>query len=175
MEVYLSFIYYETPRIIVRQWEPGDADALLAIMSDPRVHTYTGDDPWDMGRVQGYLGYMREQDFRTLETYHGACVLKGTGELVGFTGLNPYLPGQPELEWQLGVPHWGKGYATEVGRASIAEAWRTTGITAVYGMANPENRASMRALEKIGMTCLGLQEFHGHMDMFYRIDRPQGQ
>ncbi len=89
----------------------------------------------------------------------------------GLHGPNPYLPGQPELEWQLGAAHWGKGYATEVGRASIAEAFRTTGITAIYGMANPDNRASMRALEKIGMTCLGLQEFRGHMDMFYCVFR----
>lgn len=168
----MSYIYYETPRLIVRQWEPADATALQAIMGDARVHTYTGDLPWDMARTKGYMDYLIELDFRTLEIYHGACILKDTGKLIGFTGLNPYLPLQPELEWQLGVAHWGKGYASEVGRAAIAEAFRITPITAIYGMANPQNAGSMRALEKSGMSCLGLREFRGHMDMFYRAVRP---
>lgn len=168
----MSYIYYETPRLIVRQWEPDDAAALQAIMGDERVHTYTGDEPWDMARTQGYLGYMFEHDFRTLETYHGACILKNTGELIGFTGLNPYLPLQPELEWQLGVDYWGKGYASEVGSAAIAEAFRTTPVTAIYAMAHPQNIGSMRALEKAGMACLGLREFRDHQDMFYRAVRP---
>jgi [ribosomal protein S5]-alanine N-acetyltransferase len=92
-------------------------------------------------------------------------------QLIGFTGLNPYLPKQPELEWQNGVDFWGKGYATEIGKSVISNAFQTTDIKSIFGMANPENKASMRALEKIGMTRIGLQEFRGHQDMFYRIDR----
>ena len=64
--------------------------------------------------------YARE-NFLTLEMFHGACIIKETKQLIGFTGLNPYLPKQPELEWQLGVPSWGMGYATEVGRAASVE------------------------------------------------------
>ena len=114
---------------------------------------------------------MLEKNFLTLDCFHGACILKHTNQLIGLTGLNPYLPKQPELEWQLGVPFWGKGYASEVGKAAIDQAFNTTDITAIFGMANPENKASMQALKKVGMTCLGLQEFRGHTDMFYRIDR----
>lgn len=168
----MTLVYYETPRFVVRQWERSDADDLHAIMSDPRVHTYTGDEPWSRERAGKYIDVMLGFDFKTCETFHGACILKSTGQLIGFTGLNPYLPKQPELEWQLGVPFWGNGYATEVGLGAIKTAFETTDIECIHAMANPENMGSRRALEKIGMKRLGLQEFRGHMDMFYRIDRP---
>ena len=163
--------FYKTQRLVVRQWERSDAGALHGIMSDSRVHTYTGDTAWTKGRTKEYIQQMLGYDFKTLELFHGACVLKATGQFIGLTGLNPYLPLQPELEWQLGAAFWGSGYATELGRATIANAFGTTGITAIYGMANPENKASMRALEKIGMHCLGLRAFRGHQDIFYKIDR----
>ena len=167
----MGFLYYETERFIVRQWELTDIDGLCAIMSDNRVHTYTADTAWDKERTEKYIRFMLDYDSKTLEVFHGACILKSTNQLIGFTGLNPYLPKQPELEWKLGVKFWGNGYATELGKASIKNAFETADITAIYGMANPDNKASMRALEKIGMKCLGLQDFRGHQDMFYRIDK----
>jgi len=167
----MPHVYFETPRVTVRQWILEDAPALFEIMSDSRVHTYTGDTPWSLERAENYIAFMLEKNFQTLELFHGACVLKETNQLIGFTGLNPYLPKQPELEWQLGVPFWGKGYASEIGKAVICEAFDATDITCIFGMAHPENKASMRALEKSGMTCMGLHEFRGHMDMFFRVDR----
>jgi len=167
----MPHLYFETNRLTVRQWAPEDAPALFEIMSDARVHRYTGDTPWSFERAEKYIAFMIEKNFQTLELFHGACITKDTNQLIGFTGLNPYLPKQPELEWQLGVPFWGKGYASEVGKAVISQAFNTTDITCIYGMANPENKASMKALEKVGMTCLGLQEFRGHMDMFFRITK----
>ena len=167
----MGYIYYETERFVVRQWELADVDSLFSIMSDSRVHTYTGDSVWTKDRTEKYIRLMIDKNLRTFDCFHGACVLKSSNEIIGLTGINPYLPKQPELEWQFGAAYWGNGYATEIGKASIENAFKTTDIISIFGMANPENRASMRALEKIGMTCLGLHEFRGHQDMFYRIDR----
>jgi ribosomal-protein-alanine N-acetyltransferase len=167
----MDWIYLETPRFNIRQWRAEDADNLWQIMTDPRVHLYTGDQPWSLERVTKYIRLMLDKNFRTLEVFHGACVLKSTAELIGFTGLNPYLPKQPELEWQFGVPYWGNGYATEIGKAVIAAAFASTDIERIYGMVNPLNKASMRVMGKIGMTCLGLQDFRGEQDMFYQIER----
>ncbi len=169
----MSLIYLETDRFTIRQWTLEDAPALQAIMGDARVHTYTGDKPWSLERAERYIQFMLEKDFRTLEIFHGGCFLKESDQLVGLTGLNPYLPKQPELEWQLGVPYWGKGYATEIGRAVIRTAFASTDLERIYAMANPENKGSCRALEKCGMTCLGLREFRGEMDMFYCIEREE--
>jgi ribosomal-protein-alanine N-acetyltransferase len=167
----MCLVYLETPRFTIRQWKPDDAQELCMIMADPRVHRYTGDKPWTLERSMKYIQLMLEKDFRTLEVFHGACVLKSNFEIIGFTGLNPYLPKGPELEWQFGVPYWGNGYATEIGKAVIEAAFASTDIERIYGMVNPQNRASMRVMEKIGMTCLGLQVFRGGQDMFYQIER----
>jgi [ribosomal protein S5]-alanine N-acetyltransferase len=169
----MSLIYLETPRFIIRQWTLGDAGDLFRIMREPLVHRYTGDAPWSEERAVRYIRLMLEKDFRTLEIFHGACILKSAMELIGFSGLNPYLDQQPELEWQFGAPYWGKGYATEIGKSVTAAAFATTGIRSIFGMVNPQNRASMRVMEKIGMTCLGLREFRGEEDMFYQMDRPR--
>jgi [ribosomal protein S5]-alanine N-acetyltransferase len=167
----MDFVYLETARFTIRQWIPEDAEKLWMIMADARVHQYTGDKPWTLERATEYIQFMLEKDFRTLETFHGACVLKNNFEIIGFTGLNPYLPKQPELEWQFGVPYWGNGYATEIGKAVIEAAFASTDIDRIYGMVNPHNKASMRVMEKIGMTCIGLQKFRNELDMFYKMDR----
>jgi ribosomal-protein-alanine N-acetyltransferase len=167
----MSFLYLQTRRFDIRQWRLEDAPALWQIMADPRLHQYTGDAPWTMERTLGYIRFMLEKDFRTLAAFHGACILKASQQLIGFTGLNPYLPKQPELEWQFGAPFWGRGYATEIGQAVIAAAFATTDIEGIYGMVNPHNKASMRVMEKIGMACLGLRQFRGEQDLFYHIHR----
>jgi len=167
----MAHIYYETKSFVVRQWKPSDINALYEIMADSQVHVYTGDTAWTKERTQNYIDFMLDKNFLTLDVFHGACVLKHSNTLIGFTGLNPYLPKQPEIEWQFGVSFWGNGYATEIGKATIENAFSTTDIASIYGMANPKNQSSMRVLEKIGMKCLGLQEFRGHQDMFYKIDR----
>ncbi len=108
---------------------------------------------------------------QSLELFHGACALKESNQIIGLTGLNPYLPKSPEIEWQFGLPFWGKGYATEIGLAVIKEAFSTSAIELIYGMVNPLNKASMKVVEKLGMVCLGLQKFGDEMDMFYKIER----
>jgi [ribosomal protein S5]-alanine N-acetyltransferase len=167
----VDHIYFETEHFRIRQWSLGDVDDLWKIMSDHRVHTYTSDSAWSKERTESYIKFMIEKDCQTLEVFHAACILKQSNELIGLSGLNPYLAQQPELEWQFGVPFWGKGYATEIGKAVIENAFLTTNIVSIFGMADLANKASCRALEKIGMKCLGLQDFRGHQDMFYRIDK----
>jgi [ribosomal protein S5]-alanine N-acetyltransferase len=168
---WLSLIYLETKHFIIRQWELADAEELYQIMSDSRVHAYTSHGPWSMDHTIKYIRFILDKDFKTLELFHAACVLRDSGAIIGLTGLNPYLPKQPEIEWKFGVPFWGKGYATEIGKAVIHSAFESTDISLIYGIVNPQNKASLRVMEKIGMTCLGLKEFRGDQDMFFHINR----
>lgn len=164
-------VFVKTERFIIRPWKSEDIPALWSIMSDSHVHQFTGDTPWTVDRTAEYIQFMIDQDFSTLEQFHGACILRDSQILIGLTGLNPYLPRQPEIEWQFGVQFWGKGYATEIGRAIVANSFSLTDIVAIYGMVNPRNLRSIRVMEKIGMACLGLQDFRGEQDMLFKIDR----
>lgn len=165
-------MYLETERLIVRQYMINDIDELFRIMSDIRVHTYTKDknNPWDEQRTEKYIKFMMEKDFKTLDCFHGAVIEKESNQLIGLCGLNPYKANEPEIEFKIGVPYWGKGYATELGKQIIKDSFATTDIKGIYGMAQPENIASRRVLEKIGMKYLGNQIFRNHEDSFYYID-----
>lgn len=164
-------LYFETKRLIVRQYVLGDLDPLFSILSDHRVHTYTKDknNPWDEQRTEEYIKFMLDKDFKTLDCFHGAVIEKGTNQLIGLCGLNPYKMNEPEIEFKLGVPYWNNGYATELGKQLIRESFAATDIKGIYGMAQPENLASRKVLEKIGMKFLGNQMFRDHEDSFYYI------
>lgn len=165
------FIYFQTERLIVRPYFLDDIDELFQVMSDIRVHTFTKDKnhPWDIQRTEAYVRYMIDQEFKTLDCFHGAVIEKKTDKLIGLCGLNPYKANEPEIEWKLGVPYWGIGYATELGKQMVKDAFATTDIKGIYGMAQPENIASRRALEKIGMRYIGDQIFRNHENSFYYI------
>ena len=36
------------------------------------------------------------------------------------------MKNEPEIEYKLGVTYWNKGYTTEIGKAIISEAFKTT-------------------------------------------------
>lgn len=165
------YLYFETERLFVRQYLLSDIDKLFSVMSDLRVHTYTidKDKPWDVRRTEEYINYMINKDFKTLDCFHGAVIEKSTNQLIGLCGLNPYKANEPEIEWKIGAPYWGKGYATELGKQMIKDAFATADIKGIYGMAQPGNIASRKVLEKIGMKYLGNRIFRNNENAFYYI------
>jgi len=163
----MNEVIIETERLFIKQWTLDDIEGLFNVMSDSKVHIYTGDNPWTMERCKSYIEFNINRKVKSLEDFHGAVVLKESNEIIGLTGLNPYLTKEPEIEWQLGARFWGKGYATEVGKAIIEAAFKNTDITKIYGMVNPDNIGSKRVMNKIGMTFLGFREFRGEETMFY--------
>ena len=171
MSTRLTPLYFETDRLLVRQYMISDIGELFQIMSNSRIHTYTKDKyrPWDKQRTEEYIRYMMSKDFKTLDCFHGAVIEKETNQLIGLCGLNPYKANEPEIEFKIGVPYWNKGYATELGKQMIKDSFATTNIKGIYGMAQPENIASRKVLEKIGMKYLGNQVFRNHEDSFYYI------
>ena len=164
-------IIIETERLYIKPWSLDYTDELYNLMSDKRVHLYTGDTVWTKERTKEYIQFNINRGSLSLDNFHGAVILKESNEIIGLTGLNPYLLEQPEIEWQLGVKFWNKGYATEIGNAVIQSAFKNTNVIRIYGMANPKNIASMTVMKKIGMSCLGVRDFRGEQHMFYEILR----
>ena len=164
-------IYFETSRLRIRQYTMQDMEELYEIMSDLRVHVFTKDKEhsWDREKTEEYIQFFMDKNFVTLDCFHGAVIEKASGRLIGLTGLNPYKDKEPEIEWKLGAAYWNKGYATEIGKKMIEEAFRTTDLIGIYGMAEQRNAGSRRVLQKIGMEYLGINEFRNHKDAFYYV------
>jgi RimJ/RimL family protein N-acetyltransferase len=79
---------------------------------------------------------------------------RATGELVARGGLHRALvEGEEmfEIGWAVLPSRWGRGYATELGRASMDAAARL-GLAPVVAYTTPDNAPSRRVMEKLGMT-----------------------
>ncbi len=89
---------------------------------------------------------------------------------MGFCGLR-HLDGGPEVEVLYGISpaEWGRGYATEIAQAILRYGFETAGLARIWGIADPENLASRRVLEKIGMTFEGYVVDDGREEVRYAI------
>jgi RimJ/RimL family protein N-acetyltransferase len=74
---------------------------------------------------------------------------------IGACGVTA-LDDQAELGYWLGVPYWGKGYATEALHALIDYAFTDLGHKALNAGARVTNPASRRVLEKCGFQWTGV-------------------
>ena len=66
----------------------------------------------------------------------------------------------------------GSGYATEAGKAVTTFGFETIGETCLTAVTHPENRASARVMQRLGMTYIGIQTHYGMPCVFYEIRKP---
>jgi RimJ/RimL family protein N-acetyltransferase len=140
----------ETARLRLRMFRAEDLDDLAALFADPDVMRYVAD-----GQPSG-----REEAHKALDSIiehwrrHGfgrwAAEDKATGKFVGFGGLRS-LFGMPEVVYHFATAHWGKGFATELGQASLRYGFETHGFDRIVAIAKPGNTASIHVMEKLGM------------------------
>jgi RimJ/RimL family protein N-acetyltransferase len=149
----------ETPRLLLREFEEGDAATFYVLGSDPAITRYTGDPGGGLRSVEHAAEVLRSHplaDYREYRFGRWACVLKQSAAVVGFAGLKRL----PELGSRCGyrfLPvHWGTGLATEAGRAVLRYGFETLGLRQVIGLVEPKNAASNRVLEKLGLRPDGL-------------------
>ena len=164
----------ETTRLLLREFDEGDAAAFYALGSDPAVIRYTGDPGGGLRDLEHAADVLRARplsDYRADGFGRWACVLKGTGAVIGFAGLKrlPAL-GEVDLGYRLLPAYWGAGLATEAGRAVLGYGFGLLQLRRVIGLVHPENAASARVLEKLGFRPAGSVEFGGERVPRYVIE-----
>ncbi len=167
-------IMLRTARLVLREHTEDDAEAVLRLGSDPVVNRYTGDPL--IGSVEEARALLRNRSIADYAKYgygRWACVLEATGELIGFAGLK-YLEemGEVDLGYRLLPGHWGGGLATEAGQACVAHGLEVLGLTRIIGLVHPDNVASVRVLEKCGLTFEALIDHRGQRLARYALHAP---
>jgi RimJ/RimL family protein N-acetyltransferase len=161
-----------TERLRLRGLRADDLEAYSRMYAEPDVMRFLEDgQPLD-----------RSAAFRSMAVHLGHWHLRGygqwaledraTGELVGRAGL--WQPeGWPGLEvgWLLARGSWGRGFATEAGRAATDYAFRMVGAETVISLIRPDNHASIRVAERIGESYLRTVELAGAQALVYSLDR----
>ena len=115
-----------------------------------------------------------------------AVEVLGVAPFAGFVGLSVprfeahFMPAV-EIGWRLDRPYWGRGYATEAARASLADGFERVGLREIVSFTIPINLRSIAVMERLGMTRDPRDDFehpgvpHGHpyrRHVLYRIAAP---
>ena len=146
-------IILETDRILLREYVEDDAEAFFKLNSDPEVLRFVPDKALlNVEQARQILLDHPIADYRKHGFGRGACILKSTGEQIGFAGLK-YLEelGEVDVAYRLMPTHWGQGLATEAALASVRYGFTDLGLKRIIGLVMPENIASVRVLEKTGL------------------------
>jgi ribosomal-protein-alanine N-acetyltransferase len=123
-----------TPRLILRGWRPDDRAPFATMHADAAV----------MRHFPAVLS--AEESDALAEAIEGGLAARGFGlwaleipavaPFAGFVGLSvpsfvaPFTP-CVEIGWRLAPAQWGRGYATEAGRAVLAHAWDVLALAEV--------------------------------------------
>lgn len=139
----------ETERLILRPWEETDADECYKYAKDCRVGPAAG---WPVHTSVENSRQIIRDILMDKETY--AVVLKETGLPIGSIGLhcNDLAAGNDEAElgYWIGVPFWGRGFATEAAREVLHHAFDDLKLDRVWCGYYDGNDKSRRVQEKLG-------------------------
>jgi ribosomal-protein-alanine N-acetyltransferase len=154
-------IILETDRLLIREFVEDDAEAFFAFNGDPVVMRYTGEPP--STSVDQVRQKIREYpDYRRHGYGRWAVVHKPDQQIVGFNGLK-FLDDLQEVDlgYRFRADYWGRGIATESSEAILRFGFENLGLKRIIGLVLPDNTASIRVLEKVGMHRDGEVEFCG--------------
>jgi RimJ/RimL family protein N-acetyltransferase len=171
-----------TDRLLMRRWKDSDLAPYAALNADPETMRYF---PSRLDRATSDA--MVETIERLFEEQgYGLWALEvvGSGELIGFTGLNPMPAGVPgaggvEVGWRLARHAWHQGYATEAANAAVRVGFSGVGLAAIWSMTAVLNEPSQAVMRRLGMTEFGFfehprvpeaSELRPHV--VYRLERP---
>ena len=161
-----------SPRFVLRPFREGDVEELHGILQNPDVLRYfpSTNSP-SLPKVKKLV---ESQQAHWDEHEYGwwAIADSETDALLGWCGLC-YLPDtkEVELKYLLAEDAWGKGIATEASLVSLKHWIMNTDVEEIVGLAHPENIASARVLEKVGMTFINQTRYFGMQVLRYKLLR----
>ena len=163
-----------TERLLLRQWRDEDAEPLAAMYAQPEYleHMPALDLEETRAQLERFRRQWREEGFS-----HWAVEDPASGLLIGRIGLlrhRDWTPGGTPVEvgWSLDRAAWGRGLATEGGRAAL-ELWRERlpDDRELISITTPANVRSRAVMERLGLTLRGSTPWRGFDVVWYGIDR----
>ena len=141
-----------TERLVLRAPRRSDVKVIAALVNDRRIAANTARIPHPYGVDDA------EQFIASINKREGeACfVITLDGVPIGVCSVDLREDG-PELGYWLGVPYWGRGFATEAARALIDHAFGDLEHDTLISGARVNNPASRRVLEKCGFQWTGVR------------------
>ena len=153
------FTPIRTDRLVIRPMEPTDVDAVWHRRNDPTTAEFQNwSVPYERERAEELVRGMVELDGIPPSDgwFEMAVDDADTGDALGDLALHLTFDGRcAELGYTVAAEARGRGVATEAAAALARWVLETVGVTRVAAMMHPDNLASIRVAEQIGMVYEG--------------------
>jgi ribosomal-protein-alanine N-acetyltransferase len=141
-------------RLLLREFDEADFDALREIDSDPEILRYRSRQEITPAATREFLIQAQAQAAeQPRQQYALAVALREDERLVGQCGLTVVSARYDEafLWYSINRRDWGQGFATEAAARLLRYGFEEAGLRRIFAECHPDNLASARVLEKIGM------------------------
>jgi len=149
----------ESERLVLRPLNLDDAVVVARLAGSREIAdmTITIPHPYSEEQARAWIATQTNRSGTAKEMVFSVAA-KEDSQLVGTVGLREIdvEHSQAEMGYWIGVPTWGRGYATEAARRLVRFAFEDLKLNRVYAHHMVRNPASGRVLEKVGMKREGL-------------------
>jgi len=151
---------FKSERLGFRNWTKADLTEFSKINADLEVMEHFPK-PLTEKETAEFIERLENHYTKNGYNYFATEIIE-SGELIGFIGLayqdyeTEFTPAT-DIGWRLKKSSWGNGYATEVSKTLIKSGFSDFKLHKVEAGVLTENIASIRVLEKSGMTREGLR------------------
>ena len=143
----------ETERLVLRRYVEKDKQDFIRLFTDAAVMKHVGDGVLNAEQAEAFWRKLFEklypQNFNIW-----AVFAKRDSAYVGHAGIYPRPTRKEDWEFVYFLDRnaWGKGYATEIARRVIEFGFEELNLPEVFATVDDVHSASIRVLEKAGMS-----------------------
>jgi len=149
----------QTRRLVLRDYTSADSKAVYAYVKDAAFWQFQRAEAPSAEQIDTLLQWaVSEQAASPRTMYFLAAARKDTGEIIGEAVLKIVNPAERQGELGFGVApkYWKQGYATEIAAAMTDAAFQHFKLHRLAGQCSPDNKGSIRVMQKLGMAREGL-------------------
>lgn len=147
-------IYFETKRLVFRDWNEQDLNEFRIMNKDTRVMEYFKKilNKEETDRFYNVI----QDEFRNYGYGLYAVETRHNNDFIGFIGFhwanfNSQFTPCIEIGWRLKYEAWGNGFATEGAKACLKYGFDTLGFNKIYSFTSKINLPSENVMKKVGM------------------------
>lgn len=145
----------ETGRLIIRDVREDDIPILVGQFAEPEARNgilfFQTDESYNKNDLANAIAWAKVPQ---RQYYKLSVTLKADGALIGSCIISKVVAEsfQTSIGWHYGNQYRGKGYATEAARQLLYIGFGLNKVAAIYADCFEDNKASIRIMEKIGMS-----------------------
>lgn len=159
----------ETERLILRPFAEKDIEAIFALRQDAEIMRYIREPQKTRAETESWIKLVSSR-WKSEKIGFCAVIEKAGENLIGWCGLwRLKETGEIEVGYAVASEFQRKGYATEAAEVCLAYGFEQLNLAKIVAVTRPENSASRRVMEKIGMRYDGLGKFYGAKLAHYSI------